>query len=186
MRNGFPPSSIRRVNGRDLTISARALHGHSGADENSDMEFNVRKKTTGWEIVKKMLSYVWPKDNTAMKARVAVAMALLLGSKASLAKNNQCSEICGRNVQHGHSDNRGRGSYNRVQSFVPSLSGIGRILFVLTPFILISGVTTKVNDRRPSCLSRKILCGGLTIYCAKFPFIGRTPKLNIGRLNIVT
>lgn len=56
-------------------------HGHGSGNEESDMEFNVQKKTTGWEIVRKMLSYVWPKDNNPMKARVAIAMALLLGSK---------------------------------------------------------------------------------------------------------
>lgn len=44
----------------------------------------LSKKTTGWEIVKKMLEYVWPAESSAMKVRVVVAMALLLGSKVRL------------------------------------------------------------------------------------------------------
>ncbi|XP_055342741.1 iron-sulfur clusters transporter ABCB7, mitochondrial-like [Paramacrobiotus metropolitanus] len=66
---------------KDKQVVKRFVHGHPGGSDDSDMDFSVKKRTTGWEIVKKMLSYVWPKDSVGMKVRVAVAMALLLGSK---------------------------------------------------------------------------------------------------------
>uniref|UniRef100_A0A0N5BTK6 Iron-sulfur clusters transporter ABCB7, mitochondrial n=1 Tax=Strongyloides papillosus TaxID=174720 RepID=A0A0N5BTK6_STREA len=39
------------------------------------------KPPTGWEIVKHLLRYVWPKGNWNIKGRVVVAMCLLVGAK---------------------------------------------------------------------------------------------------------
>lgn len=39
------------------------------------------KQIGGWELVGKMLRYVWPKGNWHLKRRVLVAMALLVGAK---------------------------------------------------------------------------------------------------------
>ena len=57
---------------------------HPGA---SHLEPNVVKgvedEVKGRHIVKKMFNYVWPKDKPAIRARVMVALGLLVGSKAS-------------------------------------------------------------------------------------------------------
>jgi nucleoid-associated protein YgaU len=37
---------------------------------------------SGWAIMKSLSGYLWPKDNPAIKRRVLVAVALLVGSKA--------------------------------------------------------------------------------------------------------
>ena len=41
----------------------------------------TRKEMNYREILKKLFNFVWPKDNNKIKARVAIALALLIGSK---------------------------------------------------------------------------------------------------------
>jgi hypothetical protein len=40
-----------------------------------------KEEVSGWEIIKKMLSYVWPRDNPGIRFRVVIAVFLLVGSK---------------------------------------------------------------------------------------------------------
>ena len=56
---------------------------HPGADAGTTALANngVEKEVSGFQIIKTMLSYVWPKDNVGVKARVIVALSLLLGAK---------------------------------------------------------------------------------------------------------
>uniref|UniRef100_A0A914UU00 Iron-sulfur clusters transporter ABCB7, mitochondrial n=1 Tax=Plectus sambesii TaxID=2011161 RepID=A0A914UU00_9BILA len=39
------------------------------------------KMPSGWELVRKMLSYTWPKGNWTLRRRVVIAMGLLIGAK---------------------------------------------------------------------------------------------------------
>lgn len=40
-----------------------------------------KEEVSGWEIIKKMLNYVWPRDNPGIRFRVVIALCLLVGSK---------------------------------------------------------------------------------------------------------
>ncbi|XP_011660832.2 ATP-binding cassette sub-family B member 7, mitochondrial isoform X4 [Strongylocentrotus purpuratus] len=42
---------------------------------------DVEDKVGGWDIIKAMLGYVWPKGDLSIKSRVVVAMSLLIGAK---------------------------------------------------------------------------------------------------------
>ena len=42
---------------------------------------DVSDEVGGWEIIKAMLGYVWPKGDPGIKARVVVALSLLIGAK---------------------------------------------------------------------------------------------------------
>ena len=67
------------------TLAGKRTCFHPGA---SGLAPNVipgsEPKITGWEIVKKMLGYVWPKDKPSIKARVMVAVSLLVGAKVCI------------------------------------------------------------------------------------------------------
>ncbi|KAK3578887.1 hypothetical protein CHS0354_010253 [Potamilus streckersoni] len=54
---------------------------HPGASTLAQNEFQGADKVRGWDIIKAMLSYVWPKDKPGIKARVIIAISLLIGSK---------------------------------------------------------------------------------------------------------
>ncbi|KAL3882272.1 hypothetical protein ACJMK2_028634 [Sinanodonta woodiana] len=54
---------------------------YPGASTLASNEFHVADKVRGWDIIKAMLSYVWPKDKPGIKARVIIAISLLIGSK---------------------------------------------------------------------------------------------------------
>ena len=38
-------------------------------------------KVAGWRIIREMLKHVWPRDQPRLKARVVVALTLLVGAK---------------------------------------------------------------------------------------------------------
>ena len=38
-------------------------------------------KVAGWKIIREMLKHVWPRDQPVLKARVVVALGLLVGAK---------------------------------------------------------------------------------------------------------
>ena len=46
----------------------------------------VKKSSQGKKIIKEMFTYVWPKDNPEIKARVVLAVSLLLGAKVFVCK----------------------------------------------------------------------------------------------------
>jgi len=55
---------------------------HPGASTLAPNELEgLNKEIKGWEIIKTMLKYVWPKGDTPTKARVCVAVGLMVGSK---------------------------------------------------------------------------------------------------------
>ena len=56
---------------------------HPGASSLAPNTVPVSKadKVGGWQIVRSMLNYVWPKDKPGIRARVVVAVGLLIGSK---------------------------------------------------------------------------------------------------------
>ena len=39
-------------------------------------------KIAGWRIIREMLKHVWPRDQPTLKARVVIALGLLVGAKA--------------------------------------------------------------------------------------------------------
>lgn len=41
----------------------------------------TRETLTGWQLIQRLLKFVWPKDNPAIKRRVLVAVALLIAAK---------------------------------------------------------------------------------------------------------
>ncbi|XP_033635648.1 ATP-binding cassette sub-family B member 7, mitochondrial-like isoform X1 [Asterias rubens] len=41
----------------------------------------VPDQVTGWEIIREMLTYIWPKDERGIKIRVLTALSLLIGAK---------------------------------------------------------------------------------------------------------
>lgn len=45
-----------------------------------DVEDNVG----GWDIIKAMLGYVWPKGDLGIKSRVVVALSLLISAKVRI------------------------------------------------------------------------------------------------------
>lgn len=48
------------------------------------MSFTQLKEVNSAQILSAMLSYVWPKDRPDLRARVALSLGLLAGSKVSL------------------------------------------------------------------------------------------------------
>ncbi|VDM44742.1 unnamed protein product [Toxocara canis] len=54
---------------------------HPGASTLVPLESIGGKKISGWELIGKMLRYVWPKDNWLIKRRVIFAMSLLVVAK---------------------------------------------------------------------------------------------------------
>lgn len=47
------------------------------------MSFTQLKEVNSAQILSAMLSYVWPKDRPDLRARVALSLGLLAGSKVS-------------------------------------------------------------------------------------------------------
>jgi len=79
------PSILSRLRGGVPGLIARNnkrtcfhAHGIPGAAANTGVKENP---VSHWVIVKKMLTYVWPKDNPAIRVRVVAAVFLLIGSK---------------------------------------------------------------------------------------------------------
>uniref|UniRef100_A0A7N5JHK5 Iron-sulfur clusters transporter ABCB7, mitochondrial n=1 Tax=Ailuropoda melanoleuca TaxID=9646 RepID=A0A7N5JHK5_AILME len=56
-------------------------HGHAGGGLHTDPKEGLKDVDTR-KIIKAMLSYVWPKDRPDLRARVAISLAFLGGSKA--------------------------------------------------------------------------------------------------------
>uniref|UniRef100_A0AC34GDE1 ABC transporter ATP-binding protein n=1 Tax=Panagrolaimus sp. ES5 TaxID=591445 RepID=A0AC34GDE1_9BILA len=54
---------------------------HSGPASGVPISGVGAKQPSGSEVIKKLLSYVWPKGNWRIKARVIVALSLLLAAK---------------------------------------------------------------------------------------------------------
>ena len=44
----------------------------------------VPDQVTGWEIIREMLTYIWPKDERGIKIRVLTALSLLIGAKVTI------------------------------------------------------------------------------------------------------
>ncbi|KAL5010558.1 hypothetical protein ScPMuIL_012863 [Solemya velum] len=47
----------------------------------NELDKAQEKDITGWDIVKAMVTYIWPKDKPAIRTRVVIALGLLVGSK---------------------------------------------------------------------------------------------------------
>ncbi len=41
-------------------------------------------KLEGWRIIKEMLRHIWPREQPSLKARVVIALGLLVGAKVFL------------------------------------------------------------------------------------------------------
>ena len=54
---------------------------HSGSTGLTAKIEGVESTVSGWEIIKNMLTYIWPKDEKGIKIRVMIAVGLLVGSK---------------------------------------------------------------------------------------------------------
>eukprot|EP00088_Acartia_fossae_P021483 TRINITY_DN2291_c0_g1_i3.p1 TRINITY_DN2291_c0_g1~~TRINITY_DN2291_c0_g1_i3.p1 ORF type:complete len:713 (-),score=145.01 TRINITY_DN2291_c0_g1_i3:79-2190(-) len=75
----------RRLPGGVVSIPVRTCFhpGVSGLarDDAKSMMKGKTKEVTGKDMVKAMASYIWPKDNPAVKTRVVAACSLLVGAK---------------------------------------------------------------------------------------------------------
>ena len=40
-----------------------------------------KAELSGWKIIREMLKHIWPRDRPGLKARVIVALGLLVGAK---------------------------------------------------------------------------------------------------------
>ena len=38
-------------------------------------------KLEGWKIIREMIRHIWPKEHPSLKARVIIALGLLIGAK---------------------------------------------------------------------------------------------------------
>ncbi|XP_071440585.1 iron-sulfur clusters transporter ABCB7, mitochondrial isoform X2 [Hetaerina americana] len=65
------------------TIPSGCFHPHSVHLSGTQPRVGLpeEKKVTGMEMVKSMLSYIWPKDDPSIKNRVMLAVGLLVGAK---------------------------------------------------------------------------------------------------------
>ncbi|XP_033125673.1 ATP-binding cassette sub-family B member 7, mitochondrial-like [Anneissia japonica] len=59
-------------------LTRSCFHGHGPGDVTQN---GNNGGSNGWQIVKAMTRYIWPKDATSIKARVVIAVGLLIGSK---------------------------------------------------------------------------------------------------------
>ena len=57
------------------------FHGHNPATMGTISPKGAGPEIGGWVIVRKMLSYVWPKDKKSIRVRVVLALSLLIGAK---------------------------------------------------------------------------------------------------------
>ncbi|XP_072178817.1 iron-sulfur clusters transporter ABCB7, mitochondrial-like [Diadema setosum] len=62
------------------TQPQRDFHAHGGG---IPANVDVTDQVGGWDIMKAMMGYVWPKGEYAIKARVVVALSLLVAAKVS-------------------------------------------------------------------------------------------------------
>ncbi|MEP0192011.1 MAG: ABC transporter ATP-binding protein/permease [Erythrobacter sp.] len=53
-----------------------------GADQSKPKKQTTVPEAEGWHTIKRFLPYLWPKDNTSLRVRIAVAMLLVLAAKA--------------------------------------------------------------------------------------------------------
>lgn len=66
---------------RNCIINTTRECFHPGANTLAPLTAVGGKQITGWELIGKMLRYVWPKGNWVIKRRVIFAMALLVAAK---------------------------------------------------------------------------------------------------------
>ncbi|OTF81365.1 ABC transporter sub-family B, mitochondrial-like protein [Euroglyphus maynei] len=55
---------------------------HPGHGATEIQKFKINGEVSGWQIVRQMLSYTWPKDRPDLRNRVIMAMGLLVAAKA--------------------------------------------------------------------------------------------------------
>ena len=65
-----------------LFVNLRKRHASGISDLARDK--STSSKINGWVILQKMFSYVWPKNRPSIRARVVVAVSLLIGAKVCL------------------------------------------------------------------------------------------------------
>ncbi|XP_074649596.1 iron-sulfur clusters transporter ABCB7, mitochondrial-like [Tubulanus polymorphus] len=83
--NAFTKKTSQKPNilpQKSVTNTVKRTCFHPGASTLSPNAISVpQKEVTGWEIIKNMLAYVWPRDKPGIRARVVAAFGLLIGSK---------------------------------------------------------------------------------------------------------
>ena len=57
-------------------VLQRWQHGGPGSMVTGD-----EAELAGWRIIREMLRHIWPRDKPKLKARVVIALGLLVGSK---------------------------------------------------------------------------------------------------------
>lgn len=60
---------------------------HPGVGSMAPTMLPADKEIGAGRIIKTMLSYVWPRDQPGLRARVVVALSLLLGAKVCISVN---------------------------------------------------------------------------------------------------
>ncbi|KAM3613142.1 uncharacterized protein V6R79_021302 [Siganus canaliculatus] len=71
---------LEAVKHLQITDKRTCWHGHAGGQLNADPK-NVLTEVNSTQILSAMLSYVWPKNRPDLRARVAISLGLLAGSK---------------------------------------------------------------------------------------------------------
>ncbi|CAJ0594372.1 unnamed protein product [Cylicocyclus nassatus] len=72
------PKKFLKSNKGILTVSTRTCF-HPGASTLVPMQ--ARTELSGWQVIRHLVHFVWPKGNRAIKRRVLVALCLLIGAK---------------------------------------------------------------------------------------------------------
>ncbi|KAK5969690.1 ABC Transporter Mitochondrial [Trichostrongylus colubriformis] len=73
----FPRKILQHNKGIIKAITRTCFH--PGAS--TLVPLQAKTELTGWQLIQRLLRYVWPKNNRAIKGRVLVALCLLVGAK---------------------------------------------------------------------------------------------------------
>lgn len=76
--NNKPPASSSST----VTTTTTKTQKNFSLESTTNESLQQRNKTD-WAIIKQLLKYIWPKNDIGVKARVVIALSLLVGGKVS-------------------------------------------------------------------------------------------------------
>ncbi|XP_065315339.1 iron-sulfur clusters transporter ABCB7, mitochondrial-like [Gordionus sp. m RMFG-2023] len=117
-------------------------------NENNNI-FSTNPQISGWEIVKKMFTYVWPKESPDIRYRVIIALSLLVGSKVlnvqvpfifkyAIDYLNQCTN----------------GMLNIPEKFEPFQSTLQYVMFIIIAYGIARTGASLFNELRTAIFAK--------------------------------